>query len=106
MTPPSRNPAATSITITTQALRNFYIIIDTGQIAMTSTESHNPHDLNTLIILDGLPIVGQASRPQLIRFLLRKLNDVSPVADQSKIYMPVDQQQMTLGQAGFSLRLM
>ncbi|KAB8274782.1 hypothetical protein BDV30DRAFT_208659 [Aspergillus minisclerotigenes] len=65
---------------------------------MADQEGHPRPELSTLIVLNGLPVVDQAHRPALIRFLLRKLDSPGPI-DTRKVYMPMDSQQRTIGSA-------
>ena len=44
--------------------------------------------LDTFVVIDGLPKVTEETRPKLIKFLLRKLNAVGRVKDDS-IHMPI-----------------
>lgn len=53
-------------------------------------------DLGIALILDGLPRVPQNQLSTLNKFILRKLNDTRP-EDHTKILMPIDGQQITLG---------
>ncbi|EHL02048.1 putative Eukaryotic translation initiation factor 3 subunit B [Glarea lozoyensis 74030] len=44
--------------------------------------------LDTFVVIDGLPVVTEETRPKLIKFLLRKLNAVGTTKDDS-IHMPI-----------------
>ncbi|KAB8202097.1 hypothetical protein BDV34DRAFT_158577 [Aspergillus parasiticus] len=50
-----------------------------AQTLMADHEGHPRPELGTLIVLNGLPVVDQAHRPALIRFLLRKLDSPGPI---------------------------
>lgn len=51
---------------------------------------------DTFVVIDGLPQVNAQQKPKLIKFLLRKLNTVGRVPEES-VFMP-------LGEDGMSLR--
>ncbi|KAE8137395.1 hypothetical protein BDV38DRAFT_292853 [Aspergillus pseudotamarii] len=65
---------------------------------MADHEGQPLPEIGTLLVLDGLPVVDQAHRPTLIKFLLRKLDSPGPT-DTRKVYMPVDSHQRTIGSA-------
>jgi translation initiation factor 3 subunit B len=44
--------------------------------------------LDTFVVIDGLPLVTEATRPKLIKFLLRKLNAVGKTREDS-VHMPL-----------------
>jgi translation initiation factor 3 subunit B len=44
--------------------------------------------LDTFVVVDGLPVVTEETRPKLIKFLMRKLNAVGTIKDDS-IHMPI-----------------
>ena len=44
--------------------------------------------LDAFVVIDGLPIVTEESKPKLIKFLKRKLDPVGKVKEDS-IYMPL-----------------
>jgi translation initiation factor 3 subunit B len=52
--------------------------------------------LDTFIVADGLPKVTAEQKPKLIRFLLRKLNDVGRTRD-DLVHMPVGENGETDG---------
>jgi translation initiation factor 3 subunit B len=52
--------------------------------------------LDTFVVVDGLPVVPEESRPKLIKFVLRKLNAVGKVKDDG-VYMPLNDDKMTEG---------
>lgn len=51
---------------------------------------------DTFVVIDGLPKVNEAQKPKLVKFLLKKLNTVGKVREDS-VYMP-------MGDDGDSLR--
>ena len=51
---------------------------------------------DTFVVVDGLPEVDAAQKPKLVKFLLKKLNSVGRVSEDS-VYMP-------MGDDGKSLR--
>jgi len=44
--------------------------------------------LDAFVVIDGLPVVTEETRPKLIKFLLRKLNGVGKVREDS-VHMPL-----------------
>ncbi|KAI9674456.1 MAG: Translation initiation factor 3 subunit b [Caeruleum heppii] len=54
--------------------------------------------LESFVVIDGLPVVPEDSKPKLVKFLLRKLNTVGKTKEDA-IYMPLDSQGMTEGYA-------
>jgi translation initiation factor 3 subunit B len=44
--------------------------------------------LDAFVVIDGLPVVTEETRPKLIKFLLRKLNSVGRVREDS-VHMPL-----------------
>lgn len=52
--------------------------------------------LDTFVVIDGLPVVPEDSRPKLIKFLLRKLNAVGHTSEDA-IFMPVNDKNMSEG---------
>jgi translation initiation factor 3 subunit B len=44
--------------------------------------------LDAFVVIDGLPVVNNDTRPKLIKFLLRKLNAVGKVREDS-VFMPL-----------------
>jgi len=44
--------------------------------------------LDTFVVIDGLPLVNESTRPKLIKFLLRKLNAVGKTREDS-VHMPL-----------------
>lgn len=51
---------------------------------------------DTFVVIDGLPKVNEGQKPKLVKFLLKKLNTVGKVREDS-VYMP-------MGDDGDSLR--
>lgn len=51
---------------------------------------------DTFVVIDGLPKVNEGQKPKLVKFLLKKLNTVGKVREES-VYMP-------MGDDGDSLR--
>lgn len=46
---------------------------------------------DTFVVVDGLPVVPEESKAKLVKFLLRKLNDVGKVRDgEEGVRMPVN----------------
>ncbi|KAK7521924.1 eukaryotic translation initiation factor-like protein 3 subunit B [Phyllosticta citriasiana] len=54
--------------------------------------------LDAFVIIDGLPVVPEASRSKLIKFLLRKLNTVGHATEEG-VHMPLNDEGMTEGYA-------
>ncbi|KAF1980889.1 translation initiation factor eIF-3b [Aulographum hederae CBS 113979] len=54
--------------------------------------------LDTFVVLDGLPIVPEDSKPKLTKFLLRKLNTVGHATEES-FFMPIGESGSTEGYA-------
>lgn len=52
--------------------------------------------LDTFVVIDGLPVVPEESRPKLIKFLLRKLNAVGHTSEDA-IFMPLNDKNMSEG---------
>jgi translation initiation factor 3 subunit B len=52
--------------------------------------------LDTFVVADGLPKVTAEQKPRLIKFLLRKLNDVGKTRE-DLVYMPVGESGQTDG---------
>ena len=52
--------------------------------------------LDTFIVIDGLPIVPEESRPKLVKFLLRKLNAVGHTSEDA-VFMPINDKKMSEG---------
>ncbi len=52
--------------------------------------------LDAFVVIDGLPIVPEESRPKLIKFLMRKLNTVGQ-AKEDGLMMPLSDNNMTEG---------
>ena len=52
--------------------------------------------LDTFVVIDGLPIIPEESRPRLIKYLLRKLNTVGRTSEDA-FFMPLNDQKMTEG---------
>jgi len=44
--------------------------------------------LDAFVVIDGLPVVTEETRPKLIKFLLRKLNAIGKVREDS-VHMPL-----------------
>jgi translation initiation factor 3 subunit B len=44
--------------------------------------------LSTFVVVDGLPIVNESTKPKLVKFLLRKLTTVGKTKEE-QIYMPL-----------------
>lgn len=45
---------------------------------------------DNFVVIDGLPVVHEAQRPKLIKFLLKSLNRVGHVKDgEDGVYMPI-----------------
>lgn len=40
------------------------------------------------VVIDGLPVVNEAQKPKLVKFLLKKLNSVGKTRE-DQIYMPI-----------------
>lgn len=54
--------------------------------------------LDAFVVVDGLPVVPEASREKLVKFLLRKLNTVGR-ASQESVFMPMNDEGMSEGYA-------
>ncbi|EEH16485.2 eukaryotic translation initiation factor 3 subunit B [Paracoccidioides brasiliensis Pb03] len=52
--------------------------------------------LDAFVVIDGLPIVPEESKPRLIKFMLKKLNTVGRTSEDA-IFMPMNEEQMTEG---------
>ncbi|KAL2808014.1 eukaryotic translation initiation factor eIF2A-domain-containing protein [Aspergillus granulosus] len=52
--------------------------------------------LDTFIVIDGLPVVPEANRQKLIKFLLRKLNTVGHTSEDA-VFMPLNAENMSEG---------
>lgn len=52
--------------------------------------------LDAFVVIDGLPVVPEASHEKLIKFLLRKLNTVGR-ASQESVFMPMNDEGMSEG---------
>ncbi|KAL2215031.1 eukaryotic translation initiation factor 3 subunit B [Thermoascus aurantiacus ATCC 26904] len=52
--------------------------------------------LDTFVVLDGLPIVPEESKPKLIKYLLKKLNTVGHTSEDA-IFMPLNDKKMSEG---------
>lgn len=52
--------------------------------------------LDAFVVMDGLPVVPEDSKPKLVKFLLRKLNSVGQTSE-DLIFMPTNDQDMTEG---------
>ena len=52
--------------------------------------------LDAFVVIDGLPVVPEESRPKLIKFLLKKLNNVGRT-NESAVYMPLNDKNMSEG---------
>ena len=46
--------------------------------------------LDAFVVVDGLPIVTEANKPKLIKFLTKRLNEVGK-AKADQIFMPIDE---------------
>jgi hypothetical protein len=53
-------------------------------------------DSDVLVIVDGIPRVHQDIVHRMNRLILHMLGDLEP-GDHTKILMPIDEQQMTMG---------
>lgn len=60
--------------------------------------------LDAFVVLDGLPVVSQDSKPKLVKFLLRKLNSVGRTSEDA-ILMPMNDEDMTEGSVPTSSRV-
>lgn len=54
--------------------------------------------LDGFVVIDGLPIVPEEKKPQLIKFLLKKLNSIGKTREES-IFMPLDESRKSEGYA-------
>ncbi|CRK18464.1 hypothetical protein BN1723_017659, partial [Verticillium longisporum] len=54
------------------------------------------HGYDTFVVIDGLPAVTEEQKPKLVKFLLKKLNQVGKTRE-DLIFMP-------MGEDGLSLR--
>lgn len=52
--------------------------------------------LDAFVVIDGLPIVPEESKPKLIKFLLKKLNTIGKTREDA-IFMPVNNKKMSEG---------
>ena len=52
--------------------------------------------LDAFVVVDGLPIVPEASKEKLVKFLLKKLNSAGRTKEDA-IYMPVNEENKTEG---------
>lgn len=52
--------------------------------------------LDAFVVIDGLPIVPEDSKPKLVKFLLKKLNTVGKTREDA-IFMPLDDSEKSQG---------
>lgn len=52
--------------------------------------------LDAFVVIDGLPIVPEDSKPKLIKFLLKKLNSIGKTKEDA-IFMPLNDKGMSEG---------
>ncbi|KLJ10927.1 eukaryotic translation initiation factor 3 subunit B [Blastomyces silverae] len=52
--------------------------------------------LDAFVVIDGLPVVPEESKPRLVKFLLKKLNTVGRTSEDA-IFMPMNENNMTEG---------
>ena len=52
--------------------------------------------LDTFVLIDGLPIIPEDSKPKLVKFLLKKLQAAGRTSEDA-IWMPVNDQGMSEG---------
>lgn len=52
--------------------------------------------LDAFVVIDGLPIVPEESKPRLVKFLLKKLNTVGRTSEDA-IFMPMNENKMSEG---------
>ncbi|KMU91099.1 eukaryotic translation initiation factor 3 [Coccidioides immitis H538.4] len=52
--------------------------------------------LDAFVVIDGLPVVPEESKPKLIKFLLKKLNTVGRTREDA-IFMPLNEKGMSEG---------
>ncbi len=52
--------------------------------------------LDTFVVVDGLPVVPEETKPKLLKFLLKKLNTVGRTSEDA-IFMPVNESHKTEG---------
>lgn len=56
--------------------------------------------LDAFVVIDGLPVVPEESKPKLVKFLLKRLNSVGTVdnkGDEPNIFMPMNEKNMSEG---------
>lgn len=56
--------------------------------------------LDAFVVVDGLPVVPEASKPKLVTFLIKKLNSAGKVKEDG-FFMPVNEKGMTEGYASY-----
>lgn len=52
--------------------------------------------LDAFVVIDGLPVVPEASKEKLVKFLLRKINTVGRAASEN-VHMPMNDEGMSEG---------
>ena len=52
--------------------------------------------LDAFVVVDGLPVVPEESKPKLIKFLIKQLNKAGRVKEDG-FFMPVNEKNMTQG---------
>ncbi len=56
--------------------------------------------LDTFVVVDGLPVVPEDSKPKLVKFLIKQLNKVGKVKEDG-LFMPLNEKNMTEGYDGY-----
>ena len=59
--------------------------------------------LDTFVVIDGLPVVPEESRPKLVKFLVKKLNSAGRTREDA-VFMPLGDDQKTEGFAASDRR--
>lgn len=52
--------------------------------------------LDAFVVVDGLPVVPEESKPKLVKFLVKQLNKAGKVKEDG-FFMPVNEKKMTEG---------
>lgn len=52
--------------------------------------------LDAFVVIDGLPVVPEDSKPKLIKFLLKKLNSAGRTREDA-VFMPMNEKKMSEG---------
>ena len=52
--------------------------------------------MDAFVVVDGLPVVPEESKPKLVKFLIKQLNKAGKVKEDG-FFMPVNESHMTEG---------